>query len=341
MTAAGIGIAAILAVTVGTFLAYRSQGLLVDPVYPSLSLALIYGVGSLTNFVRAEQERGRVRTAFASYIAPDLVEELVQHPEKLKLGGENREVTLLFADVRSFSAIAEGFDAESLVAFVNRLFTPLSEAILDERGTIDKFMGDAVMAFWNAPLADPLHAERACRAALRMLRELDTLNDELAAEAMRAKRAFDPIRIGIGLNTGEACVGNVGSPERFDYSVLGDVVNIAARLEALTKTYGTTIIAGERTVRAAPDLAFIEIGEVVPRGRTRPETIHALLGDETLAGNPQFQTLAPLHCKLREAVAKGDAEAACEALASCRRVGLPAYEPLLAYFAAQAREGLK
>jgi adenylate cyclase len=341
LTAVGIGLLGILAVTVGTYLAYKWQGLLIDPVYPSLSLALVYGAGSLTNFVRAERERRRIRSAFANYLAPDLVEELVAHPEKLRLGGEMREVTLLFADVRQFSAIAERLDAESLVTFVNRLFTPLSEAIIEERGTIDKFMGDAVMAFWNAPIADPRHAERASRAALRMLRELEVLNATLALEAESAGRTFTPIRIGIGLNTGIACVGNVGSPERFDYSVLGDVVNVASRFEALTKTYDTPIVAGERTAKAAPGLAFLEIDDVIPRGRTLAEPIYALIGDETVAQSKLFKSLVPLHNGLREAVTSGDAERVCEALAECRRVGLATYQPLLRFFAARAKRDLQ
>jgi adenylate cyclase len=327
--AAVLGLAAIGAVGVGAFIAYSSQGLLFDPVYPSLALAAVYSAGSLTNFVRAEQERQRVRTAFNSYLAPELVEELVEHPEKLKLGGENREVTLLFADVRRFSALAEGRDAESLVAFVNRLFTPLSEAIMKERGTIDKYMGDAVMAFWNAPLADAEHAEHGCRAALRMLRELDDLNSELAREAKEAGASFEPIRIGIGLNTGLCCVGNVGSPERFDYSVLGDVVNVASRLEQLTKTYGVNIIVGEPTAKGVSELAFLEIDRVVPRGKSRAEAIYALLGDETLAQDPQFRILSPLFDRLRQAMERNDFQAARDALAACRDVGVTAVEPLL------------
>ncbi len=338
MAAAALGLAAIGAVGIGAFIAYRSQGLLFDPVYPSLALAAVYSAGSLTNFVRAEQERQRVRTAFKSYLAPELVEELVAHPEKLRLGGENREVTLLFADVRRFSPLAEGRDAESLVGFVNRLFTPLSKAIFEERGTIDKYMGDAVMAFWNAPLADADHAEHGCRAALRMLRALDGLNAELALEAEGAGVSFEPVRIGIGLNTGLCCIGNVGSPERFDYSVLGDAVNVASRLEQLTKTYGVDIIVGEPTARSVSELAFLEIDRVVPRGKSRPEAIYALLGDETLAQDPKFRLLSPLFKRLRGAVEQNDLKVASEALSACRGVGVDACEPLLARLSKQINE---
>ncbi len=339
VTAATIGIAAITAVVVGCFLAYRSNGLLIDPVYPSLSLALIYAAGSLTNFVRSEQERRQVRSAFSNYLAPELVEQLVANPDKLKLGGDSREVTLLFADVRGFTGISEGLDAEQLVTFVNRLFTPLSEAILEEGGTIDKFMGDAVMAFWNAPLDDPRHGEHASRAALRMLSALNALNAEVAAEAEEGGRIFKPVRIGVGLNTGDACVGNVGCPGRFDYSVLGDVVNIASRLESLSKNYGTPIIAGEATARSAPDLAFLEIDKVVPRGRTQPEAVYALIGDEKLASGSDFQSLRPIHHKLRVALEAGQRKDALAAIEYIRGINLTAYASLLDYYSERLKSG--
>ena len=194
-------------------------------------------------------------------------------------------------DVRSFTTLSEGLTAEELIRFLNELFTPLSEVILAERGTIDKFMGDAVMAFWNAPLADPRHASNACRAALRMHHELDRLNVAWAQAAAQRGATAVPVRIGIGLNTGECCVGNVGSPQRFDYSILGDVVNLASRLEETTKTYGCPIVVGERTAAAAPELAFLEIDAAKIRGKERTERIFALVGDEAVAARGRFRAL--------------------------------------------------
>ncbi len=333
--AAGLAIAAILAVALFAYYAYTGLGLLIDPVYPSLALASVYAAASLTNFVRAEHERRQVREAFASYLAPDLVEELANHPEKLRLGGDIREVSLLFADVRSFSRLAEGLDAESLVTFINQLFTPLSEAIVEQRGTIDKYMGDAVMAFWNAPLPNPDHAKLSCRSALSMLDKLDQLNARLAAEAEGKGETFSPIRIGIGLNTGDCCVGNVGSPERFDYSVLGDPVNVASRLEQLTKSYGVPIIAGEPTAKAADGLAMLEIDHVIPRGKTRPEAIFALFGDEALAKNPSFKQLATHHAALRKALDANDTQGASAAAEACEACAFAPYQPLLAHYRAK------
>jgi adenylate cyclase len=318
---AAIGALAILAVFAGSWLAYAQGGLLFDPVYPSLAILLIYLATSLNNYVETERDRARVRAAFSHYVAAPLVEELARNHDKLKLGGETREVSVLFADVRGFTRIAEGLTAEELIRFLNRLFTPLSEVILAERGTIDKFMGDAVMAFWNAPLGDPAHARNCGIAALRMLEELDRLNAAWAEEAAARGAAAVPVRIGIGLNTGECCVGNVGSPQRFDYSILGDVVNVASRLEEATKTYGLPIIAGERTASAAPGLAFLEIDAALIRGKERTERVFALLGDETVAGSDRFRRLKEAHGQLVAALRGGDTTAARKKLEACKALG--------------------
>ncbi len=323
LIAAIIGGLAVAAIVLLSWLAYSHSGLLFDPVYPALSVALLYLGSSLTNYMQSEAERARIRSAFSHYVAPSLVAELAKNYDKLKLGGETREVTLLFADVRGFSKISEGLQAEELIRFVNRLFTPLTDTILSHRGTIDKFMGDAVMAFWNAPLADSEHSKNACRAALAMLGELSLLNAKLAEEAHIRDEAFAPVRMGIGLNTGQCVVGNVGSPQRFDYSVLGDVVNVAARFEEATKSFGADIIVGERTAAEAPDFALLELGTVTPRGKDRPELIFALLGDEDVAVSESFLELRQAHLRLLEASRAEDISALEAALAECRKLSLP------------------
>jgi len=318
--AAAVGIAAIALVFAASWFAYTERGYLLDPVYPSLAVLLVYLATSLTGYIATERERSRVRSAFGHYIAAPLVEELARNHDRLKLGGEIREVTLLFADVRGFTGIAEGLSAEELIGFLNRLFTPLSEIILEERGTIDKFIGDSVMAFWNAPLTDLAHAANACRAALHMQEQLAQMNRLWAAEAAAAGQNARHVALGIGLNTGECCVGNVGSPQRFDYSILGDVVNIAARLEGETKTYGVPIITGERTRICAAGFAFLELGTVKVRGKERVERIYALLGDETMANSAEFIALAASHAKLIAALAAKDRATAAAALAECRHL---------------------
>lgn len=316
VVAAILAAASIVLIVCLSWLAYLFAGYLFDPIGAAITTVLVYICGSLYNYIRSETERARIRSAFGHYVAPAVVEELALDPTRLRLGGEMRPVTLLFSDVRGFSQLSEGMEAEALIRFVNELFTPLVETILANRGTIDKFMGDAVMAFWNAPLTDAAHAENASRAALKMLTEVDALN------AARGP-AEAPIRIGIGLNTGVCCVGNVGSPERFDYSVLGDVVNTAARLEEATKTYGVPIITGAETASAASHLAFLEIGTIALRGKARPERVYALLGDETMASSARFLQLQNDHGALIEAVAARQWSRAQEQLGVCRAAGWP------------------
>ncbi|MBY0561364.1 adenylate/guanylate cyclase domain-containing protein [Hyphomicrobium sp.] len=335
LRAAIVGLTSIAFIVLLSWLAYSRAGLLFDPVYPSLSVALLYFGVSLTSFIKSEIQRAEIRSAFGHYVAAPLVEELARNRDKLKLGGETREVTLLFADVRGFSKISEGLQADELIRFVNRLFTPLTDVILGHSGTIDKFMGDAVMAFWNAPVHDANHASNACRAALAMLDRLASLNDALRAEAVAAGAPFVPVRLGIGLNTGECVVGNVGSPQRFDYSVLGDVVNVAARFEESTKMFGARIVVGERTAAQAPQFAFLELGSVTPRGKDRPENVFALLGDETYAASEAFLNVRNAHVAFLAARQAGDPRQAEEALAACMR---SAPEDMVAYYRNSARE---
>jgi len=316
LLAAIVGGAAIAGIIALSWFAYSRAGLLFDPVYPGLSIALLYLGSSLTSYVQSEIDRAEIRSAFGHYVSPSVVSEIAKNPDKLKLGGDERAVTLLFADVRGFSKLSEGLQPEELVRFVNRLFTPLSDTILNNRGTIDKFMGDAVMAFWNAPLRDSEHARNACRAALSMLDDVARFNVKLSEESELRGEHFVPVRLGIGLNTGECVVGNVGSPQRFDYSVLGDAVNVAARFEEATKTFGADIVVGERTAAEAPNFAMLELGTVMPRGKDRPERILALLGDEAFAASTQFQNLKGAHLRLL-AAAQGSSER-LEALAECR-----------------------
>jgi adenylate cyclase len=290
-----LGGAAVAAVIAISWYAFDAFGWLVDPIYPAVALTAIYLVGTLVVFLRTERERNRVRHAFSHYMAPALVERLADDPSRLKLGGETRDMTLLFSDVRGFTGISEGLDAEELTRFLNSLFTPLSNIILDEQGTIDKFMGDAVMAFWNAPLDDSAHPSHACSAALRMMREMETLNERWREEAEAKGRPFKPVRLGIGLNTGICCVGNLGSETRFDYSVIGDNVNVASRLEGQSKTYDVGTVVGESTTVRAPDFAFLELDLLKVKGKTEATRAFALLGDNALKQSPDFIRLTERH----------------------------------------------
>ena len=290
-----LGVIAVGGVIAISWYAFDTAGLLVDPVYPTIALSAIYLAGSSFMFLRTERERNRVRNAFSHYMAPALVKRLAEDPTQLKLGGETRDMTLLFADVRGFTTISEGLTAEELIRFLNNLFTPLSNVILEQQGTIDKFMGDALMAFWNAPLDDTKHPSNACTAALRIMDEMKTLNEQWRLEAKAKERSFHEVKIGIGVNTGACAVGNLGSETRFDYSVIGDNVNVASRLEGQSKTYGVITVVGEETTLRAPDFAFLELDLVKVKGKTTAVRIFALLGDNALAQSQPFIDLSAKH----------------------------------------------
>jgi len=261
---------------------FIQHSMLIDVAYPLLSALVIFSTLVFMNYFREERERSKVRSAFGQYLSPDLVEQLAENPEKLVLGGETRELTILFSDVRGFTTISESFksDPQGLTTLINRLLTPLSHAVMDTGGTIDKYMGDNIMAFWNAPLDNDRHARDACSAALSMLTRLKHLNVIRKEEAKTNQIAFLPLEIGIGINTGECVVGNIGSDMRFDYSVLGDAVNLAARLEGQTKFYGVSIIIGEKTAEQVKDtFAVLELDAIRVKGKTEPEVIYTVLGE--------------------------------------------------------------
>ncbi|MBV8962774.1 MAG: adenylate/guanylate cyclase domain-containing protein, partial [Hyphomicrobiales bacterium] len=273
---------------------YKRQGLLFDFTYPLASALAVYLVVVFTNYLRAQAERAQVRSAFGQYLAPDLVEELVRAPERLVLGGEEREMTFMFSDVRGFTSISEAYkhDPRGLTSLMNRLLTPLTEAIISHKGTVDKYMGDAVMAFWNAPLIDSSHARNACLAALEMRERIASLNQEREIEAKARGEEFLPLRIGIGINTGTCVVGNMGSDLRFNYTVLGDAVNLTSRIEGQTKNYGVTIMAGASTMRAAGEgFAALELDIIKVKGKSEPEIIYAIFGASELARSEAFRTL--------------------------------------------------
>jgi adenylate cyclase len=327
-----LGGAAVAAVIGISWYAFDAFGWLVDPIYPAVALTAIYLVGTLVVFLRTERERNRVRHAFSHYMAPALVERLANDPSRLKLGGETRDMTLLFSDVRGFTGISEGLDAEELTRFLNSLFTPLSNIILEEQGTIDKFMGDAVMAFWNAPLDDSLHPSHACSAALRMMREVETLNELWREEAEAKGRPFKPVQLGIGLNTGICCVGNLGSETRFDYSVIGDNVNVASRLEGQSKTYDVGTVVGESTTARAPDFAFLELDLLKVKGKTEATRAFALLGDTAFKQSPNFITLAERHGQFLARYRAKDWDAAEALSRECERLNTSHLDRLYALY---------
>jgi adenylate cyclase len=301
---------------------YTHDRLLIDFTYPLLSTTAIYLTLIFTSFVREQAQRRQIRSAFGQYLSPALVEQLAQSPEKLVLGGEQREMTIMFSDMRGFTSISETYkdDPQGLTALMNRFLTPLTNAILDRKGTIDKYMGDAIMAFWNAPLDDKAHQLNACEAALDMLERVDSLNQARQLEAQQAGRLFIPLNVGVGLNTGTCVVGNMGSDMRFDYSVFGDSVNLASRLEGQSKEYGFPIIVGSKTALAVKEkFAILELDFIMVKGKKEPEVIYAIAGREDTAQSGRFQRLRNLTIEMLACYRSRDWDGALAAIERGRR----------------------
>jgi adenylate cyclase len=336
--AAGLlGLFAIESLLAGGWFAYNYFGLLFDPIYPAFALLCLLAAATFYVYRRVEVQRGEVRRAFSRYVAPTVVDELIANPDKLELGGEVRELTLLFCDVRNFSSISERLNASELTRFINELLTPLSDVILRNRGTIDKYMGDAVMAFWNAPLSVPDHATQACRSAFEMVVGMEELNRRWREEATAAGRTHKEVRIGIGINTGDCCVGNLGSVQRFDYSAIGDQVNVASRFEGLAKVYGMTAIVGERTIAMTGEFPALELDMVRVVGRETPTPIFTF--QHLLDGNPErVGKLLQTHNEFLSLFRKAQWDAAEAAIAECRSAEIAAMDHYYSVFAARIAE---
>jgi adenylate cyclase len=334
-TAAMVGLLGMGSILVGGWVAFKYVGMLFDPSYPALATGFI--TAGITTFIfhGVEAQRSQIRDAFRRYLAPTVVDELISHPDKLKLGGEERELTLMFCDVRNFSAISQGFSAVDLTRFINELLSPLSEIILNQRGTIDKYMGDAIMAFWNAPVDDPDHRFHASCAALEMANKIQELNGLWRLRAFAGGHQFRAVKIGIGINTGQCCVGNLGSAQRFDYSAIGDEVNITSRFESLTKMYGVTAIVGQRAL--TPAFPALELDSVMVKGRTRPTKIYTLCGLLD-AKQSQLDVLGRTYGKFLEAYRLQLWDSAEQLLGECRSIGVAQLEVCYALFEARIRQ---
>lgn len=309
-----VGVGAVMA---GSWLAFRQEGFLLDPTYPTLSLLLVYSAQTVLVFYREERRRAYIHSAFDRYLSPEMVRRIAADPDRLELGGEEREMTVLFADVRSFSRISEQLSPRQLIDFLIALLTPLCDVLLARKATIDKFIGDAIVAFWNAPLDDPDQYGNAARAALAMIDKLEAMNG--GADRDPAVTWPGPVRIGIGLNCGICCVGNMGSAQRLSYSLIGDTVNLASRIEGLTKYYGVSIAIGGALREHLPRFAVLELDRVRVVGREAAEAVFVLLGDETLAGSTDFIDYEARHQAMLSAYRAGEwdrAEASLAELAS-------------------------
>ena len=260
-------------ISYASFMAYTNKGFLIDPSFAVLYIFLIWSHSTYNNFATQSRLRQQIKKQFEHYLDPGMVKKLQKDPSLLKLGGEKRDMTFLFCDIRGFTPISEKYkgNPEGLTKLINRFLTRMTDVIIANGGTIDKFMGDCIMAFWNAPIEDGQHEEHAVQAAIDMQNALLKLNQQLAVEGLPT------IAIGIGINTGEALVGNMGSDQRFDYSVIGDAVNLAARLESSSKTLGKTLVIGEGTVEAAKlNYNFEYIDQITVKGKTEEIKVYTV-----------------------------------------------------------------
>jgi class 3 adenylate cyclase/CHASE2 domain-containing sensor protein len=271
--ASGIAAALTLAAVVAAGYAALVAGTHVPSFTLGVALSLIYVVITVFNFVREQQQTALLKTTFGRYVSPQILDHILDHPEKVRLGGERRDLTILFSDIRGFTSISEASEPEEVVEMLNEYLTRMVDILLKHGGTLDKFIGDAVMGFWNAPAADPDHARHAVACAVEMIEETARLRERWEAEGKAA------IRIGIGINTGEAVAGNIGSKRVFGYTVIGDAVNLASRLESKNKDYVTEIIISESTLERMGDgFETVYLDDVKVKGKEKAVKIYEVKG---------------------------------------------------------------
>jgi adenylate cyclase len=263
--------------------------------YPLLNLVLTYTGITGYRYMTEEREKKKVRGAFQHYLTASVVEQMLKNPEKLRLGGEKKDLTVLFSDIRGFTSISEHMTPEALVKFLNEYLTQMTDIIFKYDGLLDKYMGDAIMAIWGAPLDQPDHAPRACYTALDMVDELRVLQGKWTADGMPR------LNIGIGINAGPMVVGNMGSDRRFDYTVMGDSVNLGSRLEGLNKVYGTNIIVSEMTYeRVREEILGRELDSVRVKGKDQPVKIYELIVRRSQASSEQKVRVEEFHAALAD-----------------------------------------
>lgn len=261
-----------VAVFVTNFLVWTQGGLVLPLASGLLMVAMIFALNMSYGFFVESRAKRQITGLFGQYVPLELVDEMSKNPESFSMEGESRDLTVLFTDVRGFTTISEGMDPKALSSLMNEFLTPLTRIIHKNRGTIDKYMGDCIMAFWGAPLADPQHARNAVIAGMEMQRALDELQPKFLDQG------WPPILIGVGVNSGRMSVGNMGSEIRLAYTVMGDAVNLASRLEGITKQYGVGMIVGETTRAQVPEVQFRELDRVKVKGKDAPVAIYEPLG---------------------------------------------------------------
>ena len=261
---------------------YEKNGWLIDYTWPFACIFVTWACATFIRFINESKSKQQIKKQFEHYLAPPIVKLLQKDPSLLKLGGDTRELSILFSDLRGFTSISEHFktNPQGLTELINRYLTPMTGCVIDYDGTVDKFIGDALMAFWNAPLDVKDHREKAIHCGKKMFNLLDKLNKEVMNEGL------DELKIGVGINTGDVVVGNMGSEQRFDYTCLGDAVNLSSRLEGQTKEYRVGIIVGEETTKGIEDrFNFVELDKIAVKGKKEGVKIFTVLDDVSRCSN--------------------------------------------------------
>lgn len=294
-----VGAVAGAAVLAGSWYGFTRERILFDATYPLIGGFVAFSALALYQFAVSDREKRMIRRSFARYVAPSVLNEIEKQGGSIALGGTTGEVTVLFSDIRNFTPLSATMSAQDLVALLNELFTDLSEEILAEAGTIDKYIGDEIMAFWNAPLVTPGHQRRACLATLNMRRAMARFN------ARRAATGAAPIAIGMGLDCGLACVGNIGSRNRFNYTAIGDTVNVAARTQSACRHVAYDILVTDEVMQGARDLAFLPAGAVELKGVADRAQTFIVVGAAAMAVSRNFAHLRERHEALLAAIREG------------------------------------
>ncbi|WP_340108851.1 adenylate/guanylate cyclase domain-containing protein [Pikeienuella sp. HZG-20] len=314
------GVVAMLGVIVvgaASWFAFDLSGFLLGPVYPALGVFAPWGTLTVYNYVRTDRDKRAVRNQFAHFMSPEVIEQIADDPQRyLTPGGDLRPLSIMFCDVRRFSTITEKMSPQETIQFINEFLTPLSEVVIRNNGTIDKYMGDCIMAFWNAPRESPMHMEQATLSLFQFRAALVEINRKFVSIG------FPEIDIGVGVNTGPCAVGAMGSKSRLDYSCIGDAVNLASRLEGITKQYGLWNCIGDTTATGVREsFALIQIDQVAVKGRSKPETIWTVAGEADVLSDPDFLAI---QAAVEEGLAAYKAQDWDRAEAAYRRAG--AYE---------------
>lgn len=306
MSASGAFLSILTAAAIGTMIlvtswfAFQKYGVLLDVTLPVFGGIIFFSAMTAFQYFVADREKKMIRRSFSHYVAPEVLHQIEQSGHQIKLGGEMKAVSVMFCDLRNFTALSETMIATQMVTLLNKIFSALSFEIMRQKGTIDKYIGDSIMAFWNAPVDVPDYPRKSCIAALAMRDAMMELNVTLNPKPPK------DIGIAIGIGLGTACIGNVGSKERFDYSAIGDVVNRAARIEASCRDVGHDILVSEDVMIASEGLAFLEAGRLSFKGVSQRQKTYALVGDEMLCRTSEFQELSALHVSIIDAVTNTD-----------------------------------